>query len=148
MSLILYILHLIAAILLLGPVTVGVSTFGSQMLKASQGDTTALGAARVLHKISNQYGLWSMLVPVFGTALMIVDWDVFGTKYNFHTAIVLSLIAWGVLFFLVTPKQKKAMTALEAGDQTFDYTKAKKQLAMTSGIFCLLWLLTALSMFG
>ncbi|QCB28214.1 DUF2269 domain-containing protein [Corynebacterium endometrii] len=148
MSLILYILHVVAAILLLGPVTVAVSSFQGQMLKASTGDTAALGAARVLHRISDQYGLWSVLVPVFGAALLFVDWATYGQSYNFHLAIVLSIVAWGILFFLVTPKQKKAMAALEAGDHSFDYAKAKKQLSMFSGIFCLVWLITALSMFA
>lgn len=50
------ILHVIAAILFLGPVTVATSTFQVRALEAHRGNETARGSATVLHKISNTYG--------------------------------------------------------------------------------------------
>lgn len=147
MTLVLIILHVMTAILLLGPLTVGVSMFPPQMLKASQGDAAALGASRILHRISATYGLWSVMVPVIGAAVMFSDWATYKSQGTFHLAIVLSIIAWALLFFMVAPTQKKAMAALENNDAAFDFAGAKKKLSITSGIFCLLWVLIALSMF-
>ena len=40
-------LHVLAAIVLLGPVVVAVSMFPAQMLRAKKGDTTALGLSLI-----------------------------------------------------------------------------------------------------
>ena len=64
------IVHVLAAVLLLGPVTVAVSQFQVQALKAHEGDTAAGGAARVLYRITQTYGMLSLLVPLVGFAIM------------------------------------------------------------------------------
>lgn len=141
-------IHVLAAIVLLGPVVVSVSMFQGQMMRAKQGDDTALGAAQTLHRITNTYGLFSALVPILGLAVFLTDLNTYGSQWQFHTSILLSIIAWGLLIFLVIPRQKQALAALEGESQEpFDYSKAKKQLSMFGGIFNLLWIITAILMF-
>jgi len=81
-----------------------------------------------------------------------------------HTSILLAIVAWAVLYFLITPKQRLMMAGLgvtgedemtddpdfrERADKAanLDWDKAKGQLSMFSGIFALLWLVTAVLMF-
>ncbi|MGO1952632.1 MAG: hypothetical protein ACTILH_11060 [Corynebacterium casei] len=60
---------------------------------------------------------------------------------------MLAIIAWVILIAVIIPRQKKTLAALEGGDQVVDFAKEKKQLSMFSGIFNLLWIITALLMF-
>lgn len=148
MSTIFLILHIATAILFLGPVMVTVSAFGKQALAASQGDTRAEGIATNMHGVTKVYGYLSALVPIFGLILMIIDWDVYSTRPNFHTAILLAVVAWGILLGLIIPRQKKAVSALGNPEgSTVDFAKTKSQLAMFGGIFNLLWIITLILMF-
>ncbi|QGU01753.1 hypothetical protein CKALI_04370 [Corynebacterium kalinowskii] len=144
------ILHILTAILFLGPVTVATSTFHVKALAAHNRDTDARGAAALLHKISSTYGMLSLLVPLLGIAEFIAE-GLF-SEGQFHAAIGLSVVAWAVLFFLILPRQRKMIAALgldaEAGaTEIADWKKAKGQLSMFAGIFNLLWLVTAGLMF-
>ncbi|MDO4631678.1 MAG: DUF2269 domain-containing protein [Corynebacterium sp.] len=146
------VLHILAAVLFLGPVTVAVSTFQVQALKAHGGDYYAKGSMRVLYRITQTYGMLSLLVPALGFAIMFTG-D-YWTDGRFHASILLSLIAWALLFFVIMPRQRTMMSALQllpADEQsdTFviaDWQKAKGQLSMFGGIFALLWVVTAILM--
>lgn len=138
--------HVIAAILLLGPVTVATSQFSPQMWKAAEGDDKAFGATRTLHDITNSYGYISAIVPILGIAVFVMDMSTYGRQGQFHVSILLAVIAWALLFFLIIPRQKKAMAAL-SGEGIADFAKDKKQLAILSGIFNLLWVVIAILMF-
>ena len=98
------IIHVLAAVLLLGPVTVAVSQFQVQALKAHEGDTTARGAARVLYRITQTYGMLSLLVPLVGFAIMFTGnyWH----EGRFHVSLLLSIIGWALLLFVIMPRQK------------------------------------------
>ena len=65
---ILVIVHIIAAILFLGPVAVASSLYPAFALQATGGDQSSLGSARILHRITNTYALLSLLVPLAGLA--------------------------------------------------------------------------------
>lgn len=156
MTTIVIVLHVLTAILFLGPVTVATSSFHLRAAEANTGDTHAAGAAKTLYDITQNYGVLSLLVPLLGLAIMFLDASYYFTQYNFHAAIVLALLAWAVLFFLIIPRQKKMMGALglleadELAEKTYeitDWKKAKSQLSMFSGIWALLWVLTAITMF-
>ena len=140
-------IHVLAAVLLMGPTMIAVSSYQVQMLKAKDGDAKALGAANSLHRLTAQYGPLSGIVPIAGIAVFLSNMEAFGTQGRFHFSILLSLIAWGILIGLIIPRQKKSMKALENGDSTVDFQKEKKQLSMFGGIFNLLWIITALLMF-
>lgn len=139
-------LHVIAAILLIGPVCVSTSTYQTQMAKAAQGDSSALGAARVLHNITNTYGYISAIVPILGIAIFLVDLSAYKSEIQFHIAILVAIVAWCLLFFLIIPKQKKSLAALDGG-AAIDFAGAKKSLSALGGIFNLLWIICACLMF-
>ena len=153
-------LHVLAAILLIGPVTVATSAFPAQMMKAANGDAAAFGATKTLHRISNTYGYLSAIVPVIGVAIFLVGISNFGTQGQYHASILLAIIAWIILLFVIVPRQKSVLAALEkkagagadtdaadAAKASTDLAKDKKQLSMFSGIFALLWIVTAILMF-
>lgn len=156
--------HVIAAILLLGPVTVAISMFPKVALAAKNGQTENLGTVRTLHAISRTYGTWSLLVPLLGFGVMFTDISLYMKAGALHGSIALAIIAWALLFFLVIPRQRLMMAGLGIADQDedandpefverakkaadLDWDKQKKQLAMFSGIFSALWVIIALAMF-
>ncbi|WJZ02329.1 hypothetical protein CFREI_05165 [Corynebacterium freiburgense] len=149
-----FILHVLAAILFLGPVTVATSTFQVRALEAHNGNDAARGSATVLHKISNTYGLLSLLVPLLGFGVLFSNMA-YLKEGRMHASITITIIAWALLFFLILPKQKKMMAALGLLDkedmpdqpvEIADWGKAKSQLAMFSGIFAALWVIVAVLM--
>ena len=140
-------IHVLAAVLLMGPVMITVSAYQGQMMKAKDGDAKALGAATTLHRLTSQYGPLSAIVPVAGIAVFLTNLSAFGSEGRFHISILLAVIAWVILIAVIIPRQKKTLAALEGGDQGVDFAKEKKQLSMFGGIFNLLWIITALLMF-
>lgn len=140
-------IHVLAAVLLMGPVMITVSAYQGQMMKAKDGDAKALGAATTLHRLTSQYGPLSAIVPVAGISVFLTNLSAFGSEGRFHVSILLAVIAWVILIAVIIPRQKKTLAALEGGDQVVDFAKEKKQLSMFGGIFNLLWIVTALLMF-
>ncbi|GAB3085276.1 DUF2269 domain-containing protein [Corynebacterium aquatimens] len=165
---VLTILHVGAAILLLGPVAVAVSMFPRAAADARNagpefdgqhgrgGGQRFVGQARLLHRISRSYGMISMLVPLIGAAVLFLDWDTYKSQGQFHASLALALIAWLLLLFVVIPQQRKLMGALgeldpsEADpekDYTDDFEKSKKTATIAAGIFNLLWVIVLVLMF-
>ena len=148
-------LHVVAAILLLGPVVVSTSMFPRQAAESRAGGEEATGRASVLHRITTTYGMLSLLVPLLGAVVLAFDWDTYKSNFWFHTAIVLSVIAWGILLAMVIPQQRKMMGSLGAlspaeadpSDVTENFEKSKAKATAGAGIFNLLWLLTLILMF-
>ena len=153
------ILHVVAALLLLGPVTVAVSTFHVRAREAHNGNDLARGSVRTLFTITNTYGLISLIVPLLGVGLLLSNMF-YLREGRFHASILLSVIAWGILFFLIVPRQKKMMAALglsddddgvpsekRTGEATIEnWDKAVSQLSMFGGIFSALWVIVAILM--
>ena len=149
-------IHAIAAILFLGPATVANSQFHVRAYDAHNGNTQAAGSAKTLFKISQSYGMLSLLVPLLGIAIMLLDWSFYKSEGQFHAAIALSIITWALLLFVIFPRQKKMMGALglleddEQAAKTYEienWEKAKSQLSMFGGIWALLWVIIAVLMF-
>ncbi|APT88661.1 membrane protein [Corynebacterium frankenforstense DSM 45800] len=149
-------LHVIAAVLFLGPVTYAVSRFQVEAVAAHKGDERAAGTARTLHKVTSTYGVLSLLAPLLGIAVMFTDPGTYWTDGRFHASIGLSVVAWALLIFLIIPRQKKMAGALGLlgpdevdADEKFrvsNWDKAKGQLSMFGGIFALLWVVIAVLM--
>ena len=116
------------------------------MAKAAQGEHAALGSARVLHNITNTYGYISAIVPILGLGVFLSDISAYKSEVNFHIAILVAIVAWCLLFFVIIPKQKKAMASLES-NETFDYAAAKKPLSAFGGVFNLLWIICLILMY-
>ncbi|ALZ99871.1 hypothetical protein [Corynebacterium glutamicum] len=156
MTTIMIAIHAIAAILFLGPATVANSQFHVRAYDAHNGNTQAAGSAKTLFKISQSYGMLSLLVPLLGIAIMLLDWSFYKSEGQFHAAIALSVITWALLLFVIFPRQKKMMGALgllendEQAAKTYEienWDKAKSQLSMFGGIWALLWVVIAVLMF-
>jgi len=151
-------LHVIAAIMLMGPVMVATSMFAPQLRKVTAGNESA-GTLRLLHKITRIYGLASAIVPVLGVIAMFTSEGALKDG-RFHASILLAVIAWGLLVFLVIPRQRLglvAANALQPADdpateketaavQKTDASKLPGQAAMFGGIFNLLWVIIAILM--
>ncbi|MFV8131252.1 hypothetical protein [Streptomyces syringium] len=132
-------IHVLAAIIAIGPVTVAASMFPAvtrraAAVSASSGDRGAASVPLALHRICRVYAVVGVVVPVFG----------FATANSLHVlgdpwlivSIVLTLIAAVVLAALVLPGQSAALTALGQGS---DPSAAARRLAMYTGVFNLLW---------
>ncbi|WP_156232624.1 DUF2269 domain-containing protein [Corynebacterium occultum] len=148
-------LHVLTAILFLGPVTVATSSFHVRALEAHEGNTRSGSVAKLLHRITNTYGMLSMLVPILGVAIMFTNTD-YWSMGNFHAAIGFSVVAWALLIFLIIPRQRQMVGVLglldpeEVEGRSFevkDWKTAKSQLSMFGGIFALLWVIILLLMF-
>ncbi|MET9898446.1 hypothetical protein [Streptomyces sp. NPDC006446] len=134
--------HVIAAIIAIGPVTVAASMFppsARKVLDAPDG-ADALATTRLLHRICRVYAVVGVVVPVFGFATA-SSMGVLGDTWLI-VSIALTALAAVVLAALVLPRQSAILEGLApegltpegAGDRA-----ATVRLAMFTGIFNLLW---------
>ncbi|WP_101386801.1 DUF2269 family protein [Streptomyces sp. TLI_146] len=138
--------HILAAILAIGPVAVAASMFPPTVRRAlaAPGDAQALASVRLLHRICRVYAAVGVAVPVFG----------FATASNMHilgdtwliVSIVLTTLAAGALIALILPRQDALLTELDAaaaapqsGPVATVDTRRTVRLAMFTGVFNLLW---------
>ncbi|MGW7543396.1 hypothetical protein ACWGKQ_20125 [Streptomyces sp. NPDC054770] len=127
--------HVLAAIVAIGPVAVAASMFPPAARRAIEApdDVRAAETVQLLHRICRVYAVVGVVVPVFG----------FATASNMHvlgsawliTSIALTAVAALVLAALVLPRQ----SALVEGAADGRTRQATVQLAMFTGVFNLLW---------
>ncbi|MFG2256073.1 DUF2269 family protein [Streptomyces mirabilis] len=149
--------HVLAAIVAVGPVTVAASMFPPSARKAlaEPGDAQALSTVRVLHRICRVYATVGVAVPVFGFATA-KNMGVLGDTWLI-VSIALTALAAVVLAALVLPRQTALMEGMEGmeesiaeglggGGQGAAYAGASRvgprdtaRLAMFTGLFNLLW---------
>jgi uncharacterized membrane protein len=146
--------HVLAAIVAVGPVTVAASMFPPSARKAlaEPGDARALSTVRVLHRICRVYATVGVAVPVFGFATA-KNMGVLGDTWLI-VSIALTALAAVVLAALVLPRQTALMEGMEesiedgveGGGQGAAYAGASRvgprdtaRLAMFTGLFNLLW---------
>lgn len=120
-------LHVLAAVVAVGPVTVAASMFPSA---AGRGDIHAM---RLLHRVCRVYAVLGLAVPVLGLATA-VSLGVLGNVWLI-VSIVLTVIAAAVLGLAVLPAQEAAV------NEAWETTKgaASRRLSMVAGLFNLLW---------
>lgn len=117
-------LHVIAAILAVGPVAVAASMFPAAV---RSGRTEHV---RLLYRICRVYAVIAIAVPVFGFATA-GSLGVTGQVWLL-VSIALTAVAAAVLVFLVLPRQRELLgSAATAG--------ALARLGMYTGVFNLLW---------
>jgi hypothetical protein len=119
-------LHVLAAILAVGPVTVAASMFPAAL---RSGRTEHLP---LLHRICRVYAAVGIAVPLFGFATASAL-GVLGDAWLL-TSIALTTIAAAVLVLQILPGQKHLLATPEAGA-----LKTRTRLAMQTGTFNLLW---------
>ncbi|WP_427893299.1 DUF2269 family protein [Kribbella sp. GL6] len=139
------IVHILAAILTVGPITVAASMYPPLAKKLLTAETPDAGGLQVLHRITQVYAWASLAVPLFGFALA-GSMHVMGEAWLI-ISIVLTLAAALVLPYLVVPAQS-AVLAVAGGTQEerARVLPKAKLLSMTSGIFALLWLVVLVLM--
>ncbi|WP_097327637.1 hypothetical protein [Paractinoplanes atraurantiacus] len=115
-------LHVLAAIVAIGPVTVAASMFPAALRR---GDRAQLA---ILHRICRVYAVLGLAVPVFGFATA-SSLGVLGDAWLL-TSIALTAVAAAVLGFAILPAQAAAVAGNPA---------VPARLGMTSGVFNLLW---------
>lgn len=125
-------LHVLAAIVAVGPVTVAASMFPPAVRRA--GPTNA-GPPALLHRICRVYAGVGLAVPLLGFATA-AAMGVLGSGW-LVTSIALTAAAAGVLAAFVLPRQEEILDQLR-GERAPD-RRATVQLAMFTGIFNLLW---------
>jgi hypothetical protein len=128
MSAILLSAHVIVAILAIGPIAVAASMFP----RYARADGSVAGA-RVLHRICQSYAAVGVAVPLLGIATA-VSMGVL-TQAWVLVSIALTAVAAVVLVASILPDQRRAL----------DGTTVTR-LAMTTGIFNLLWVVVTVLM--
>jgi hypothetical protein len=131
-------LHVLAAVLAIGPVTVAASMFPKALRRthSDPGDREALATLRTLHRICRVYAGIGIMVPVFGFATA-SSLGVLGSGWLI-TSIVLTTAAAATLALLILPAQDSALAAAQAPGSSPGIHSAAR-LAMLTGVFNLLW---------
>ncbi|APU38789.1 MULTISPECIES: membrane protein [unclassified Streptomyces] len=122
--------HVLAAILAIGPIAVAASMFPRHTRTPAEEDAgEGLRTARVLHRICRAYTAVGIAVPVFGVAT--------GARLGVLTdawllvSIVLTAAAAALLVMAILPGQQRLLDGPD--------TSGAARLAMATGVFNLLW---------
>ena len=156
--------HVLAAIIAIGPITVAASMFPAMMRRALAvpPDPQAASWARLLHRICRVYAVVGVTVPVFGIATasslgVLTDaWLLVSMALTATAALLLvALVLPRQAALLATPEALGAPTALDAptalgAPETVrgadDPGRAIPRLAMVTGLFNLLWAIVTVLM--
>ncbi|MFI8202729.1 hypothetical protein [Streptomyces sp. NPDC085937] len=133
-------LHVLAAIVAVGPVTVAASMFPPAVRRALSADGTgpaprAAGTVELLHRICRVYAGLGILVPALGLATALAM-GVLGDAW-LVASITLTAVAAGVLLAFVLPRQEELVE--QVAERTPVDRQSTVQLAMFTGVFNLLW---------
>jgi uncharacterized membrane protein len=130
--------HVLAAIITVGPVTVAASMFPPAARRATAGDAAATGQLHTLHRICRVYALIGLVVPMFGLATA-ADLGILAETWLI-VSIVLTGAAAVVLAALVLPRQQRILADLSGPIAApGPDSRPAARLAMHTGMFNLLW---------
>ncbi|MFJ6824155.1 DUF2269 family protein [Streptomyces niveus] len=137
-------IHVLASILVVGPIAVAASMFPRYARQTAGEDGHSVGATVLLHRICSGYAIVGVAVPVFGIATG-AQLGVL-TDAWLLTSIVLTTIAAAILALAILPGQERMIESAEAaaadgtgtGDGA-DTKRAAARLAGLTGVFNLLW---------
>jgi uncharacterized membrane protein len=133
--------HVLAAILTVGPVAIAASMFPPAWRAAAQDPSNARKTAvvAVLHRITRVYATIGVLVPVFGLATG-ASLGVLGDAWLI-ASMILTAGAAAILIALVLPAQHRALVDLDGAA-----AGPGRRLAMHTGVFNLLWAIVVVLM--
>lgn len=135
-------LHVIAAILAVGPVAVAASMFPAAAGRA-RSDPEQRSQLIVLHRICNVYAVLGVAVPIFGIATA-ASLHVLGSAWLI-ASMALTAVAAFILAAVILPAQRRTLADLAlVGDKAADLRASAPgishgSLAASAGIFNLLW---------
>jgi uncharacterized membrane protein len=128
--------HVLAAIVAVGPVCVAASMFPPEARRALVDDPGAAARLPVLGRICRVYAVVGLAVPFFGlgtaSAMGVL------TEAWVLVSVVLTLAAAAVLALAVLPTQRRLLTLVGDGGPS-SAAALTGRLAATTGVFNLLW---------
>ncbi len=140
-------IHVLAAIVAVGSITVAASLFPRYAQRAvgdEDSDGRAAGVAALLHRVCRGYAVAGLAVPVFGLAtgaLLGVLTDAW-----LIVSLGLTAIAAALLVLVVLPDQQRLLLASE-GSATEEGTRPLAvRLTMFTGVFNVLWAIVVVLM--
>ncbi|MEU9117363.1 DUF2269 family protein [Streptomyces sp. NPDC048483] len=140
--------HVLAAILAVGSITVAASMFPRYALQASGGpdpDARAASIAALLHKICRGYAVAGLAVPVFGLATAAALGVL--TDAWLIASLALTVIAAAILAMAILPGQQRLLALTQGSPKTQDGPRpAATRLTMLTGIFNVLWAIVVILM--
>ncbi|MER7076556.1 hypothetical protein SAMN02982929_04214 [Saccharopolyspora kobensis] len=131
-------MHVIAAILAVGPIAVAASMFPRFARQAVDDQERSAAIAAVLHRICRGYAVFGIAVPVFGVAT--------GAQLGVLTdawllvSIALTAVAAAILALVILPAQRRLL------DEPREMLGAVGRLAMITGVFNVLWAIVVVLM--
>ncbi|MEU5640835.1 DUF2269 family protein [Streptomyces milbemycinicus] len=144
-------IHVLAAIVLIGPVTVAASMFprfARQALVDGPEQQSAGESVRLLHRICRVYAVAGISVPVFG----VLTAQVMGVMDSawLIASMALTAVAAVLLGIAVLGTQDSVVTQLDEPDQTSTAAESLiarlPRLSMITGLFALAWLIVVVLM--
>lgn len=158
-------IHVVAAIVLIGPITVAASVFPRYVLQAApatvassaavSGSSAAVSGdwavAAAMHRISRGYAVPALVVPVFGigvgSAMGVL------TQSWVLVSAGLTVVAGLILAVAIIPGQRRILSTSavpageDAGPSPRDVPGGElRRLAMTTGMFSLIWVVVVVLM--
>ena len=127
-------LHVLAAVLVVGPITVAASLFPRYARQVTWGDEEGRPALRLLHRTTRVYAVLGLAVPALGLATA-VELEVL-TDAWLLTSVALTALAAGVLGLVVLPAQSRVLEVVAEGEPI---ETSLRRLAMATGAFAVLW---------
>ncbi|GAB3988171.1 hypothetical protein [Nocardioides marmoraquaticus] len=140
MTKVLLIVHVIAGIVFVGPVTVAVSLFPryARLTTSPDGLTGALPVLVLLRRISVVYAVLGISVPVFGIGVALRLGVL--TDAWLVAAMLLTLVAAALLAVVILPEQGRVLERVRGEDGVGPaLARPLVRLGMASGAFSLLW---------
>lgn len=149
--------HVVAAIVLIGPVTVAASVFPryvrlavARSVNAATAGSGDWAVAVAMHRISRGYAVPALAVPVFGigvgSAMRVL------TQSWVLVSAGLTVVAGLLLAVAIIPGQRRVLNRSaaqpgEAGTESADQVPAElRRLAMFTGAFSLIWVVVVVLM--
>ncbi|GAB6900052.1 hypothetical protein [Kineosporia succinea] len=147
MKAVLLVVHVVLAIVLIGPLTAAASLFpryAREAVAAGENRTGPLSVLSALHRISTGYAVAGIAVPVFGIATasamgVLGDWWIW-------VSMALTLLAAALLGWAVVPAQKRIMELLQPPGDLAAVSPLLPRLGMVTGSFALVWAIVVVIM--
>lgn len=143
--------HVLAAILLIGPVTIAASLFpryARQALTDGHEQQAATGSVRLLHRICRVYAVAGISVPAFGIGTAQVM-GVMGSAWLIAST-ALTAVAAVLLGIAVLGTQDNVVTHLDNPEQPSTAAESLiarlPRLSMITGLFAIAWLIVVVLM--
>ncbi|MFD4711866.1 DUF2269 family protein [Streptomyces sp. NPDC058430] len=144
-------IHVLAAILLIGPVTIAASLFpryARQALTDGPEQQSASGSVELLHRICRVYSVVGIAVPVSGVGTA-EAMGVMGSAWLI-ASIALTVVAAVLLGIAVLGIQDNVVTQLDKPEQVSTSVEPLiarlPRLSMITGLFALAWLIVVVLM--